>query len=140
MGQTRIGIHGKSLRRLRDRVREITARKRGRSVSQIVAELNQFLRGWAGYFSPGLSRTAAKGLDHWIRRRLRAYVWKQWKLPRTKVRNLKARGIRHKWAMMVGNTRKGEWRLSKNGTLCAALPDTYFTRSLGLVLLGRSCP
>jgi hypothetical protein len=38
--------------------------------------------------------------------------------------------------MLVGNTRKGEWRLSKNGTLCAALPDAYFTRSLGLVLLG----
>jgi len=139
MGRTRIGIHGKSLRRLRDRVREITARKRGRSQSQIVGELNEFLRGWVQYFGSGLSRTLAKELDHWIRRRLRAYVWKQWKNPRTKVRNLKARGAHHKWAVMVGNTRKGEWRLSKNGTLCAALPDTYFTRSLGLVLLGQSC-
>ena len=136
MGKTRIGVHVKSLRHFRDRVREITARKRGRSQIQIVKELNEYLRGWNGYFKPGLSATLAKELDHWIRRRLRAYVWKQWKLPRTKVRNLKARGIRHKWAMMVGNTRKGEWRLSKNGTLCAALPDLYFTRSLGLVLLG----
>lgn len=90
MGRTRIGIHGKSLRRLRDRVREITARKRGRSQSQIVGELNEFLRGWVQYFGSGLSRTLAKELDHWIRRRLRAYVWKQWKNPRTKVRNLKA--------------------------------------------------
>jgi len=139
MGRTRIGIHGKSLRRFRDRVREITARKRGRSQAQVVGELNEFLRGWVQYFSPGLSRTLAKELDHWIRRRLRAYVWKQWKNPRTKVRNLKARGAHHKWAVMVGNTRKGEWRLSKNGTLCAALPDAYFTRSLGLVLLGHSC-
>ena len=97
------------------------------------------LRGWAGYFKLGLPVTLAKELDHWIRRRLRAYVWKQWRLSRTKVRNLKARGARHKWAMMVGNTRKGEWRLSKNGTLCAALPDSYFTRSLGLVLLGPPC-
>ena len=136
MGHTRIGIHGKSLRRFRDRVRELTARKRGRSLSHVVGELNAFLRGWAAYFAPGLSNTLARELDHWIRRRLRAYVWKQWRLPRTKVRNLKARGIHHKWAMMVGNTRKGEWRLSKNGTLCAALPDSYFTRSIGLVLLG----
>ena len=136
MGHTRIGIHDKSLRRFRDKVRELTARKRGRSLSHLVGELNEYLRGWAAYFAPGLSRTLAKALDHWIRRRLRAYVWKQWRLPRTKVRNLKARGIDHKWAMMVGNTRKGEWRLSKNGTLCAALPDSYFTRSLGLVLLG----
>lgn len=140
MGKTRIGIHAKSLRRFRDQIREITARKRGRSQHQIVKELNEYLRGWKGYFKPGLSATLAKELDHWIRRRLRAYVWKQWRLPRTKVRNLKARGVRHKWAMMVGNTRKGEWRLSKNGTLCAALPDSYFTRSLGLVLLGPTCP
>ena len=139
MGRTRTGIHDKSLRRFRERVREITARKRGRSQTQVVGELNEFLRGWMGYFKSGLSATLAKELDHWIRRRLRAYVWKQWRLPRTRVRNLKARGVRHKWAMMVGNTRKGEWRLSKNGTLCAALPDTYFTRSLGLVLLGPPC-
>lgn len=136
MGKTRIGIHGKSLERFRERVRQITARKRGRSIAQIVQELNRYLRGWRAYFKPGLSVTLARQLDHWIRRRLRAYVWKQWKLPRTKVRNLKARGIRHKWAMLVGNTRKGAWRLSKNGTLCAALPDVYFTKSLGLILLG----
>lgn len=139
MGHTRIGIHEKSLRRFEDRVREITARKRGRSQIQIVQELNVYLRGWRSYFKLGLSATLARKLDHWIRRRLRAYVWKQWRLPRTRVRNLKARGIRHKWAMLVGNTRKGEWRLSKNGTLCAALPDTYFTRSLGLVLLEPTC-
>jgi RNA-directed DNA polymerase len=140
MGQTRIGIHDKSLKRFRDRVREITARKRGRSQAQVVKELNEFLHGWAGYFKPGFSKTLTSELDHWIRRRLRAYVWKQWPQPRTRVRNLKARGVLHKWAMMVGNTRKGEWRLSKNGTLCAALPDTYFTQSLGLILLGQFCP
>lgn len=135
-GATRIGIHEKSLGRFRDRVREMTARKRGRSPAHVVNELNEFLRGWAGYYGLGLSRTLAKELNHWIRRRLRAYVWTQWKLPRTRVRNLKARGVYHKWAMMVGNTRKGSWRLSRNGTLCAALPDEYFTRKLGLVLLG----
>ena len=114
----------------------MTARKRGRSPSFVVHELNEFLRGWEGYFGLGLSRTRAKELDHWIRRRLRAYVWTQWKRPKTRVRNLKARGVYHKWARMVGNTRKGPWRLSRNGTLCAALPDAYFTRTLGLVLLG----
>ena len=139
MGRTRIGVHDKSVRRFRDTVREITARKRGRSLAAIVGELNQFLRGWASYFRPGLSKTLARTLDHWICRRLRAYLWAQWKLPRTKVRNLKARGIRHKWAMMVGNTRKGAWRLSKNGTLCAAVPDPYFVRSLGLQPLAAVC-
>ena len=139
MGQTRIGIHKKSLQRLRKKVREITARERGRSLSFIIGELNSLIRGWAEYFRQGLGITLARTLDHWIRRRLRAYVWKQWKLPRTRVRNLMKRRTVRKWAVMVGNTRKGAWRLSKNGTVCAALPDDWFTRSAGAILLTRFC-
>jgi len=139
MGKTRIGIHDKSLKRLCKRIREITARERGKSLEVIVSELNALLRGWAEYFRVGLGKTLAATLDHWIRRRLRAYVWKQWKLPRTRVRNLMERGIDHKWAMMVGNTRKGPWRLSGNPTVCKALPDDWFTRSAGVILLGSYC-
>jgi RNA-directed DNA polymerase len=139
MGKTRIGIHDKSLRHFRDRIREITARKRGRSLIQIVEELNSFLRGWAAYYALGLTKTLAQKLDHWTRRRLRAYVWGQWKRPSARVRNLKAGGIPHKWAMKVGNTRKGPWRLSRHGSLCAIRPDSYFTVLLGLVLLGSFC-
>ena len=87
----------------------------------------------------GLAETAAGTLDHWIRRRLRAYLWTLWKLPRTKVRNLEERGVARRWAVAVGNTRKGAWRLSKNGTVCAALPDDWFTRSAGVVPLVSFC-
>jgi RNA-directed DNA polymerase len=139
MGKTRTGIHAKSLRRLRERVRSLTARSRGRSLTALSGEINRLLRGWAGYFRPGLSATLAGELDHWIRRRLRAYVWSQWKLPRTRVKNLMARGTARHWAVMVGNTRKGAWRLSKNGTVCAALPDDWFTRRAGVLLLSSFC-
>lgn len=139
MGKTRTGVHAESLKRFRRRVREITARERGRSLEAVIGELNSLLRGWAEYFRPGLAATLAGELDHWIRRRLRAYVWKQWKLPRTRVRNLMERGTARRWAVAVGNTRKGAWRLSKNGTVCAALPDDWFTRSAGVILLGSFC-
>jgi len=139
MGKTRTGVHAESLKRFRRRVREITARERGRSLEAVIGELNSLLRGWAGYFRPGLAATLAGELDHWIRRRLRAYVWKQWKLPRTRIRNLMERGTARRWAVAVGNTRKGAWRLSKNGTVCAALPDDWFTRSAGVILLGSFC-
>jgi len=139
MGKTRTGIHAESLLRFRRRVRELTARDRGRSLAAVIGELNGLLRGWGGYFRPGLRETLAGKLDHWIRRRLRAYVWTQWKLPRTRVRNLVERGTVKRWAVAVGNTRKGAWRLSKNGTVCAALPDDWFTRSAGVILLGSFC-
>lgn len=139
MGQTRTAVHEKSIASLKRQVRDITARSRGRSMSTLTYELNSLLRGWAGYFRPGLNATLTAKLDHWIRRRLRAYLWNQWRLPRTRVKNLIARGIRHKWAVMVGNTRKGPWRLSINGTLCAAWPDHWFTQTYGLTCLKSSC-
>lgn len=139
MGKTRTGIHAESLLRFRRKVRGLTARDRGRSLKAVVGELNSLLRGWGGYFRPGLGATLAGTLDHWIRRRLRAYVWTQWKRPGTRVSNLMERGAARKWAVAVGNTRKGAWRLSKNGTVCAALPDDWFTRSAGVILLGSFC-
>jgi len=135
-GATRIGIHPKNLKRFREKVRTITARERGRSIECIISELNSYVRGWWNYFRIGGSKTITNELNKWLLRRLRAYVWKQWKLPRTKIHELKSRGVRHYWAVMIGNTRKGAWRLSKHGQVIHALPDKYFTGQLGLVLLG----
>jgi RNA-directed DNA polymerase len=136
MGHTRIVIHQKSLQRFYDKIRELTARKRGRSIWQVVRELNEYLRGWMGYYQSGISQTLANTLNKWIRRRLRAYIWKQWHLPKTKVRKLRAAGISEKWAKILGNTRKGPWRISRTPNLIRTLPDSYFNSQLGLVLLG----
>ena len=90
MGKTRTGIHEQSLLRFRRKVRGLTARDRGRSLEAVVGELNSLLRGWGGYFRPGLGTTLAGKLDHWIRRRLRAYVWTQWGSPQGNGRSLPA--------------------------------------------------
>ena len=135
-GATRIGVHEKSLRRFKEKVRALTARDRGRSLNGIIRELNEYIRGWWGYFQTGASQNLTRPLNDWILRRLRAYVWSQWRLPRTKVRELLARGIHPRWAHSMGNTRKGTWRISKQSPLHTALPEDYFTRKLGLVLLG----
>lgn len=135
-GQTLIVLHEKSLRRFRKKVRALTARDRGRSVESLVRELNGYIRGWWAYFRTGNTQNLTRPLNDWILRRLRAYVWTQWKLPRTKVRNLLARGVHRNWALALGNSRKGPWRISKLSPLHQSLPENYFTRSLGLTLLG----
>jgi len=134
-GATRAHIHPQSIKRFKDKVREITARARGRSIGNIVKELNEYLRGWWNYYHPGARRGLTGKLNDWILRRLRAYRWAQWKLPRTRVRELKRAGVPHKWANAVGNTRKGPWRLSRISAVYKTLPEQYFTASLGLVLL-----
>lgn len=135
-GDTRIRIHSESIKRFKNRVRELTGRSRGRSIHQIIFELNQFLRGWWNYYRITQSTNRFRSLHYWIRRRLRAILWKQWKNPRTRVRELKKRGISHHLAVTTGNARKGAWRMSKVKWMVMAMPNAYFSRTLGLFLPG----
>ena len=75
----RIRVHWKTVKRFRQRVRQITARSRGRSVEQVVSELKSYFRGWWQYFGIAESLNRLAPLDHWVRRRLRALIWTQWK-------------------------------------------------------------
>jgi len=128
----KIRIHWKSIKRFKNRVREITARKRGRSMVQVIRELNEYMNGWWNYFRLTESFSRLKPLDHWIRRRLRAVTWKHWKNRRTRVGELLKRGVSRTFAVTTGCARKGPWRMSKVKWVQIALPDAYFSK-LGLV-------
>jgi RNA-directed DNA polymerase len=127
----KIRIHWKSIKRFKERVREITARRRGRSLLQVIGELREFMNGWWNYFGITESFNRLRPLAHWIRRRLRAVIWKHWKNRRTRVRELLKRGVSRGYALTTGCARKGPWRMSKVKWVHIALPDAYFT-SLGL--------
>jgi len=128
----KIRIHWKTIKRFKQRVREITARRRGRSLSQVIDELNQFMSGWWNYYGLTESFNRLRPLPHWIRRRLRALVWKHWKNRKTRVRELLKRGISRNFALTTGCARKGPWRMSKVKWVNIALPDAYFI-SLGIL-------
>ncbi|VGO23358.1 hypothetical protein SCARR_05465 [Pontiella sulfatireligans] len=91
--------------------------------------------GWLNYFRVGLSKKLIQELNRWIIRRLRVFLWKQWKLPRTKVRNLKGLGISHNDALKLGNTRKGPWAVSDYMLMNFALPAQWFVKNHGLIRL-----
>jgi len=128
----KIRIHWKTIKRLKDRIREITARRRGRSISQVVGELKEFMSGWWNYFGITESFNRLRPLQYWIRRRLRAVIWKHWKNRRTRVSELLKRGVYRDRAVTTGCARKGPWRMSKVKWVQIALPDSHF-KSLGLV-------
>lgn len=134
-GKTKIRIHAKAIQRFKDRVRELTDRNCGKSLQQVIEQLNQYLRGWWNYYRLTEARHILKSLNGWIIRRLRCLVWKQWKNPRTRVRNLKKLGISHKYAVSCGNARKKHWRMSRVKWVIIALPNKYFI-SKGLFLPG----
>ena len=125
--------HWKSVEKLKDRIREITKRTAGRSLDAVIRELNQFLRGWWGYFGVADTHHNLAGLDGWIRRRLRSLIWKQWKNRRTRAGNLMKLGISKTTAVKTGCARKGAWRMSQVKWVMIALPKSYF-KSRGLVI------
>jgi len=135
-GQSKIRIHAKSMKRFKDKVRELTSRKRGKSLWQVIQELNQYFRRWWNYFRLTEAKSFLKGLKIWIMRRLRSLVWKQWKNPQTRVRNLEKLGVAHHDAMLCGNARKKYWRMSKIKWVAIAMPERYFIDK-GLYLPGN---
>ena len=130
----RIRIHSKSLKRFKDRVRELTSRSGGRSIWQVIQKLNEYVRGWWNYYRHTETHAFIRSLNAWIMRRLRAIIWKHWKNRRTRIRELKKRGISHRYAVTTGCSRKGAWRMSRVKWVIIALPNAYF-KSLGLYLL-----
>jgi len=130
-----IRIHSKSILRFKQRVRELTGRSCGLSIEQVIARLNTYLKGWWNYFGHAEIAAGFRSINYWIIRRLRAILWKHWKNPRTRVKELQKRGIDHRHALFVGCSRKGPWRMSKVKWVAFALPRAYFV-SLGLFLPG----
>lgn len=129
-----IRVSSKSVKKFKEKTRDILNRNRGISMSRRLQELGQYLRGWIGYFALEQRQRLSRDLDKWIRRRVRACIWKQWRLPRTRIRRLKALGIAHEAAYAFGNSRKGHWRLSMTSGVQRALNNEYL-KAKGLVSL-----
>ncbi len=108
-----IRVTAKNLAKFKERVRSITGRSRGISMRRMIGELRQYLRGWMGYFALAATKGIFASLDEWIRRRVRMCFWKQWRLPRTRIRKLKQLGVPHDVAVPHGTSRKAYWRLAK---------------------------
>ena len=131
-------IAPQALARFKARVREIARRTRRVSLARLVAELSRYLVGWRGYFGFCETPSVLLRLDRWVRRRLRAFVWRQWKRGRTRFAALRRLGINRHLAAKTAGSAHGPWRLSNSPALAYALPNAFFAR-LGLAPL-RCCP
>ena len=132
-------IAPQAIARFKARVRELTRRTCGRSLEQIAKELSTYLVGWRGYFGFCQTPSVLRALDQWIRRRLRAIAWKQWKRGRTRFAELRRRGVGRDLAAQTAGSPHGPWRLAASPALNIAL-QTVFFRSLGLASVAAPRP
>jgi len=131
-------IAPKAIERFKDRIRELTARGRSTSLEQTMSALVPYLRGWRGYFGFCETPDVLIQLTGWIRRRLRAMLWRQWKARRRRRAMLLQLGVRGALAASTAGSTQGPWPIAHTKALSIALSNEYF-RSHGFVELFVRC-
>ena len=127
-------IAPKSLERFKRRIRDITQRVKGVSMKTTMEELAPYMRGWRNYFGFCETPEVLVALTRWVRLRLRAALWRQWKTPRRRRAELITRGVPERLASNTASCGYGPWRVIRTRALTIGLSNAYF-RSLGLPTL-----
>ena len=120
------------------RIREITRRAKGVSIKTTMGELAVYMQGWRGYFGFCETPEVLIALTRWVRLRLRAALWRQWKTPRRRRAALVANGVPERTAHNAAGSGRGPWRLARSRALSLGLSNAYF-KSLGLPSLFGAC-
>jgi RNA-directed DNA polymerase len=129
-------IAPKALNQFKQRIRDITRRAKGVSIRATMDELAPYMRGWRGYFGYCETPDVLMYLTRWVRLRLRAALWRQWKTPRRRRAALLALGVHQRLASNTAGSGRGAWYLARAKALSVGLSNAYL-KSLGLPSLNE---
>ena len=132
-----IRVHAKSLKKAKQKLKELTSRSQGRNVRVVMHNVKVFIRGWLGYFGIASMKTTMQEWDGWLRRRFRMYIWKQWKKPRTRKENLMKLGLPEWRACEVAYSRKAYWRSAKHASVNTAITNKRLAQAGYYSILDR---
>jgi len=132
--EPRLRVAPESVRRLKAKLRPILRRGRGRNIHGVAEELAPVLRGWVAYFRMAEVKVSFEELDKWLRRKMRCILWRQWKKPRTRLRELQRRGLDEARAAASAYNGRGAWWNAGASHMNYAVP-TESLRKVGLVSL-----
>ena len=130
----KLKVAPESVKRLKAKLRALFRRGRGRNLVHVCKELNVVLRGWVAYYRLCELRASFEMLDGWIRRKLRAIIWRQWKRPRTRIKELVKRGLAPDRAAVSAYNGRGPWWNAGASHMHQAVP-TSASRRMGLISL-----
>ncbi|MBF8982029.1 group II intron reverse transcriptase/maturase [Lutibacter sp. B2] len=116
-GGIRFRVHKKSYERLKEKIRKITNRNVSMNFNSRLKKLKEITTGWVNYYKLADMGNKLEEIDKWMRRRLRACIWKTWKKTKTRFKNLKKLGVPKQKAWEYANTKKGYWRISNSPIL-----------------------
>jgi len=125
--QPRLKAAEQAVNRLKSKLREIFRKGRGWNLERLIREeINPLLKGWANYFCLSEVKRIFEELDAWIRRKLRCIKWRQWKKPRTRMKELIKLGLDKEKAWKSANNGRGAWWNAGAPHMNFALNQEYF--------------
>ena len=124
-----IRAHPKALLKAKNKLRAITKRNRGVNVRKVMQEIKVYMTGWLNYYGIASLKTKMREWDEWLRHRIRAYIWKQWKKPKTKRKNLMKLGVPEYYAHMAANSHRGYWFTVNTGAVTRGITNERLTRA-----------
>jgi len=130
----KLKVSKRSVSRFKDKLRSLFRRGRGQAPAKVIEQLNPIVRGWRSYFRLAEVKGVFGELDEWIRRKLRAIIWRQWKSPRIRFRQLIRRNVSRGAAAAAAYGGRGPWHNTRCTPMIEAVPTTELRR-LGLVSL-----
>jgi RNA-directed DNA polymerase len=122
----KLRVAEESVARIKEKLREQFRRGRGRNIRNFIEELRPLLIGWINYFNLAEVKGTFEELDGWIRRKLRAIIWRQWKRKATIRKNLMKKGISDERASKSAYNGRGAWWNAGASHMNLAFPKKYF--------------
>ena len=116
-----VRVHAKSWKKFKSRLKDLSSRRSVQSIKPSLEKIKVYARGWLNYYGIASMKNNIDDINGWLYHRIRMCIWKQWKLPKTKKRNLIKMGIPEYFAHMAANSRKGHWFCSNLTTVKRAM-------------------
>ena len=127
-GKWEIRIAKKSIKCIKEKTKEVTARSNGSNTKQKLLKMKPIIQGWVNYFSIAKAKSIMVQLDEGVRTRLRMGLWKEWKNCRTRVAKLLKLGASRQKSYEWGNSSKAYCRVAHSPILCTVLNNAYFAK------------
>ena len=104
-----VRVHPKSWKKFKSKLKELSSRRSVQSIKPNLEKIKVYARGWLNYYGIASMKKNIEEINGWLYHRIRMCIWKQWKKPKTKVRNLIKMGVPKDMAWQTGNSRRGYW-------------------------------
>ena len=104
-----VRVHPKSWKKFKTKLKTLSSRKKCQSIKPSLEEIKVYARGWLNYYGIASMKRNIEDINGWLYHRIRMCIWKQWKKPKTKIRNLLKMGVPMELAWQAGNSRRGYW-------------------------------